>query len=54
MRNTAALAVFLIGTLAATHQAGPQAATDSIDADESHKWVGALSTYLDRVEAISH
>ena len=34
--------------------AGLEQAAESIDADASRKWVGALSTYLDRVEAISH
>jgi CheY-like chemotaxis protein/HPt (histidine-containing phosphotransfer) domain-containing protein len=29
-------------------------AAESVDTDASRKWVGELSTYLDRVEAISH
>jgi PAS domain S-box-containing protein len=29
-------------------------AAESVDTDGSRKWVGELSTYLDRVEAISH
>ena len=33
--------------------AGLEQAAEGIDADSSRKWVGALSTYLDRVEAVS-
>ena len=29
-------------------------AAESVDTDASRKWVGELSTYLDRVETISH
>lgn len=29
-------------------------AAESVDTESSRKWVGELSTYLDRVEAISH